>query len=197
MGQGGYVFVEWDSVRRQYPEFQKALAELEARVIEKCSRAWAPRTFGGLTPREDQFGRTSILPALFKDNAGSQMVTWRQYFSSSGHQTLIAGVRTGNTIPEDFKVAWIGLMFPNKQQHITEIRWQTSDKKFVRVNIEELKGYSKPAIIFEEGFILDEEQGFELYGYVDRAGVYQRIVMLGACFSRVIDKVLRSPGSAI
>jgi len=196
MGQGGFIFAEWDSIKKEYPDFQRAFADLEAKVIDKCLADWSPRTFGGLTPNADQFGRTSILPALFDDNTGTQMVHWRQYFASTGHQTLISGTRAGNVIPEDFKVAWIGLMFPNKQMTISEIRWQTSDRKYVRLNIEELRSYNKPAIIFEEGFLLDEEQSFELYGYVESVG-YQRIVMLGACYYRVIDKVLGAPGSAI
>jgi len=201
MGQGGYIFVEWDSVRKEYPDFQRAFADLEAKVIEKCTADWFPKktpqeVFGGLTPEAGQFGRTTILPALFDDNTGTQMAHWRQYFSSAGHQTLISGTRAGNVLPEDFKVAWIGLMFPNEQMQISEIRWQTSDRKYGRVNIEELRSYNKPAIIFEEGFLLDEEQSFELYGYVEAAD-YQRIVMLGACYYRIIDKVLSAPGSAI
>jgi len=193
---GGYVFCEWGSVRKQFPEFQRVFAELESKVIEKCNADWAPRTLGYLAPGANQYGRTSILPPLFKDNTGTQMVTWRQYFSSSGHQTLLAGVRTGNVIPEDFKIAWIGLAFPNKQLQISEIKWQIGDRKYGRIDLEELRVYEKPAVIFEEGFIIDEEQSFELYGYVEQPD-YQRIIMLGACYYKNIDKVLGNPGSAI
>ena len=118
-------------------------------------------------------------------------------------------------MPESFQVSWIGLAFPNKNQHITEIKWQTSDRKLVRLNIEEMLSYNKPAIIFEEGFLLKEEQAFHLYGYfaglipespfsptvevneVDTYCQYQRIVMLGAAYYKVIDKVLGNPGDAI
>ena len=196
MGQGGFILCEWDSVKREFPDFQRAFAELEERVIAKCDADWAPRTFGYLTPAENQYGRTSILPALFKGADGSQLVHWRQNLTSTGHQLLIAGARTGNVIPEDFKVAWIGLMFPNKQLTISELRWNISQGKHIRVNIEELRSYNKPALIFEKGYILDEEEAFELYGYVEHAG-YQRIVMLGACYYKVIDKVLGAPGAAI
>ena len=165
-------------------------------MIEKCSADWAPRSFGFMTPGGDQYGRTTILPALFKGFAGSQLVHWRQNITSTGNQLLLAGVRAGNTIPEDFKVAWVGLAFPDKQVNISEIKFQIGDTKYGRINLEELKCYDKPALIFEEGFVIDEETSFELYGYVEHAD-YQRIVMLGACYYKVIDKVLGAPGSAI
>ena len=194
---GGYVICEWESVKREFPEFQRVFADLEKKVIAKANGDWAPRACGFLTPGANEYGRTTILPALFKDNTGTQMATWRQYFASSGHQLMIAGVRTGNVIPEDFKVAWIGLAFPNKQQHVTEIKFVIGDQKYGRLNLEEIKCYEKPAVVFEEGFVIDEETTFELYGYVDADGVYQRIVMLGACYYKVLDKVLGNPGSAI
>ena len=231
MGQGGYIFCEWDSIAKEYPDYQRAFAELEANVINLANRSWSPKTFGGLSPNSEQYGRTSILPALFDPNpntyngaqfggaasAGYQIPPryWRQAFTQTGHQILIQGRGAGETIPEDFEVAWMGLAFPNKNQHITEIRWQTSDRKYVRVNIEEMHAYNKPAIIFEEGFPLKEEQSFELYGYfegpipagpndptvtVDNVATdcaYQRIVMLGAAYYRVVDKVLGTCGSAI
>lgn len=216
MGQGGYIICEWDSVQKEYREWQKAFAGLEEKIIDKCLRDWDPKKFGGLTPNSEEFGRTTILPALFEDNAGLPMDTtsgggspagtWRQIFTTEGHQTLLAGARAASTIAEDFKIAWLGLAFPNKEQHITEIRWQTSDRKYGRINIEEMKVYNKPAIIFEEGFLINEESAFELYGYVqgpipvDHEGntrLFQRIVMLGAAYYKIIDKVLGAPGAAI
>jgi len=206
MGLGGYIFCEWDSIQKEFPDFQRAFAELESRVIAKCDAEWAPKTIGYLTPRGDQYGRTSIIPALFDDNTGTQMATWRQTITTAGHQTLITGTRAGNTLPEDFKVAWIGLAFPNKQQHITELKWQIGDRKYGRINVEEIHAYEKPAIIFENGLIIDEEQSFDLYGYVegpipvDHEGneqIYQSIVMLGAAYFKFVDKVLGNTGAAI
>jgi len=207
MGQGSFVICEWDSVAKQYPNFQVALAALEAELMRKCNAEWAPKTFGAMTPSAGQYGRTTILPALFDDHASIQMGgSWRQLFTTAGHQQLIAGAGAGNTLPEDFKIAWAGLAFPNKQQHISEIKWQIGDRKYGRIDIEEIKGYNKPAIIFEEGFVIDEEQSFELYGYVEGpipsaapfiVGAYQSIVMLGAAYFKVIDKVLGNCGAAI
>lgn len=237
MGQGGYIFCEWDSISKAYPDYQLAFADLEEEIISLCNSTWAPKTFGGLVPDSGQYGRTTILPALFDPNpatyggaafgAGATGTFpappnyWRQAFHDTGHQILLQGCRSGEILPEDFNVAWMGLAFPNKNQHITEIRWQTSDRKFGRLNVEEMNIYNKPAIIFEEGFPIKEEQAFELYGYfegpipespfsptlaippaageaaVDTYVAYQRIVMLGAAYYRIIDKVLGAPGAAI
>ncbi len=213
MGLGGYIFCEWDSVKKQYPEFQRAFADLESRIIEKCTADWFPtktpeEAFGYLSPVSgQQFGRTSILPELFDDHNGVQMLgTFRQLFGTAGHQTLMTGTKAGNTIPKDFKIAWIGLAFPNKNQHITEIKFEIGERKYGRINLEDLFRFKKPALIFEEGLIIDEQQSFELEGYVEGPipydlgyihGVYQYIIPLGACYYNVKDKVLGAPGSAI
>jgi len=208
MGQGGYIFCEWDAVAEQYPNFQMAFASLEDLMIRKCSAEWAPKQFGKLTPNAGQYGRTSILPALFWDHNGARLTgSWRQLYTTAGHQLLLSGnPAAGYVIPEDMKVAWIGLAFPNKQQHISEIRFQIGDRKYGRINLEEMRIYNKPALIFEEGFIIDEEQSFDLHGFVEGpiaiaapfiTGVYQNMVMLGAAYYKIIDKVLGNCGAAI
>lgn len=209
MGQGSYVIAEMDSLRKNNRLFQGAIAGLDDKIIRKTNAEWSPKTFNNLkalSPGDGNYGRTTILPALFDDHSDAQMAHWRQNFTTAGHQTLITGTASGNTIPEDFKIAWIGLAFPNKQQSITEVKWQIGDRKYGRFNIEEIKGYNKPALIFDEGFILDEEQSFHLHGYVEGpipnqapfiVGVYQRIVMLGAAYFKVVSKVLGNCGAAI
>lgn len=199
MGLGSYVFAEWHSVQKQAREFQNAFADLETRLITKCNLDWSPKTFNAalaLSPGLNNYGRTTILPPLFKGFAGTQLVHWRQHLTSTGHQTLLTGSAAGNTIPEDFKVGLIGFAFPNKQMNISEIKFQIGDRKYGRIDLEELHLYDKPALVFEEGFIIDEETSFELYGYVEHAD-YQRIVPLGFCCFKVIDKVLGNTGSAI
>jgi len=217
LGQGGYIFCEWDSAKKEYPEYQKAFAELEGRVIDKCLKDWSPKTFSkGLTASGEQFGRTTILPALFRGFgqvtatppvAGTNcLIHWRQYLTASGEQTLLLGRDPGNVLPKDFKVGWVGLMFPNKQQHITEFRWQISDGKYGRINVEEMHGYNKPAVIFEDGFLINEEASFDLHAYIDgpipvdhegNMGIYQRVIPLGAAYFKNIDRVLGAPGAVI
>jgi len=218
MGQGSYVICEYDSVQKDNRLFQLAMQKLEQKAVNKCLSDWKPKGFNvarALSPSDGNFGRTTILPALFDDHNGNPMIidntiptngTWRQLFTSATHQPLIQGVRSAETIPEDFKVAWIGLAFPNKEQHVTEVRWQIGDRKYGRINLEEMHLYNKPAIIFEEGFILDEEESFHLYGKIQGpipthhdgyVGLHQSIVMLGCCYFKVVSKVLGLPGAAV
>ena len=218
MGQGGYIFCEWDSVAKDYKAYREAFRELDHRAISKAGVDWGgvgtPLKCGYLFPATGEFGRTSILPELFDPNpltyGGAQFgaaaavpgfivppAYWRQYFAIGGNQILIQGCRSGEIIPEDWKIAWIGLAFPNKQMQITEIRFQIGQRKYGRINLEEMHSYNKPAIIFEEGFILDEEEGFELYGYVEQPLDFQRIVMLGAAYYRRIDQALGVVGAVI
>ncbi len=211
MGSGGYVICEMNSVQRSYPHFQQAFIDLEAEAIGMCKADWH-RAFGYLTPHSGQFGRTTILPALFDGLDDAQMAHWRQTWTVTGNQTLISGTRAGNLIPEDFKIALIGLAFPNKNQHVTEIKMQIGDRKYGRMDIEEMRGYNLPAIIFDEGYILDEETAFDLYGYIEPGfgdalpdngpggvadTIYQRIVLLGAAYYKQIDRVLGDCGAAI
>jgi len=209
MGQGSYVICEWDSVQKDNSVFQQALKRLEIQAITKCNMDWAPRTFNplrALGPSGREYGRTTIIPALFENASAVRLSTWRLSLTSAGNQTLIAGDGSGNTIQEDFKIAWAGVAFPNKQQHITELKWQIGDRKYGRINIEELKSYNKPAIIFEDGYMLDEEESFHLYGYVEGdlpsqspfiTAVYQRVVLLGAAYFKVISKLLGTCGGSI
>ena len=223
---GGYTLCEWKDVALQAPEFQATFAALENDIIRKTNADWAPRTFGGMLPSSDEYGRTTILPSAFRGwgmaysttpTAGTNfMSNWRQTITGVantvlGNVTLISGERSGDLIPEDLKVAWIGLAFPNKQQHITEVRWQIGDRKFGRINLEPMLAYDTPALIFEDGYVLDEETGFHLYGYVDgpmpvplwqsttttAPHIYQSIVMLGALYYKNINKVLGNPGTVI
>ena len=185
---GGYIICEYDAVKKEFPEFQNTLQKLENEMILKASNDWAPLTFGGIAPKSGQFGETTIMPQLFQDMSGTRFTTWDQYLSTVGHQTIIQGVNTGGVIPEDYKIGFAGLAFLDKAVRISEVKYQISDHKLGRVNIEEALAYEKPAIIFEDGFILDEETGFHLYAYVTTLG-YQKISLLGLQLNRVPNKL--------
>ncbi len=199
-----------------YPNFRNAFMDLETKMITKCNTDWHPKTFGGLSLSGNQYGRTTIMPELFDDHAALPMdstrsillggATFRQLFTTAGDQTLMAGRGAGNTIPEDFKIALMGFAFPNQNQHITEIKMQIGDRKYGRIDLEEIHMYDQPAIIFEEGFEINEEESFELYGFVEGPipeaighyiGVWQRIVPIGAAYFKYYDKVGGITGAPI
>ena len=213
------MIAEWDSVAKQYPNFQQAFMNLEALVVNKCNLDWSPKRFNLASTYgsgESEYGRTTILPGAFDDHLQVWMQTFRQSFTAAYlaanpvQFTLMAGVGAGNTIPEDCKIALMGFAFPNKQQHITEIKMQIADRKFGRFNLEEMQIMNKPAIIFEEGFVLDEEEAFDLYCHMDTTGfnqigagvdawstIYQRVVPIGALYYKYYNKVGGNTGTAI
>jgi hypothetical protein len=184
---GGYVICEYDEVKEYFPEFNIAMESLHTALIAKAAADWSPKTFGGMTPRSDQFGETTIIPSLFRNISNTTLTTWNQYLTGTGHQTIMSGSNGGN-IYEDYKIGLAGLAFLDKAIRVSEIKMQISDKKLPRVNIEEVMAYNKPAIVFEDGYILDEETGFDLYAYVLSIG-YQRIKPIGFQLNRVPNKL--------
>lgn len=196
-----YVICEYEKVKENFPEYKATMESLATQLRARCAADWAPKTFGGLAPTSGQFGETTILPALFRDqtmttaNAGN-MTTWEQWLTLTAAQsalggaqnTIMTGSGTGGIILEDYKVGIVGLAFLDKAIRVSEIKMQISDKKLPRINIEEALAYNKPAIIFENGFILDEETGFDLYAYVTTEGP-QRIKLIGLQMNRVPNRL--------
>ena len=193
---GGFVICEYAAVKRYFPEFSEVMRRCRDELISQAQAKWR-MSFGGLAPKSGEFGETTILPALFKDNTGTRLTTWRQYIASTGSQTLLTGVGSGGTIPEDFMVGVVGLAFLEPVLRVTEIKLQISDTKLPRINLEEAMAYEQPAIIFEDYYILDEETSFELVGYVEAAG-YQSIKLIGVQVNRVPNKLqVTATGAAV
>ena len=184
----GFIICEYEEVKKQFPEFREILESTRRALINKAVSDWAPLKYGGLTPKAGEFGESTIIPSLFKDITGTTLVTWDQWFNATGAQTILSGAAPGNTIYEDYKVGWVGIAFLDPVVRVSEIRWQIGDKKYPRVNIEECFAYEFPCIVFEEGYILDEETSFELIAYVLTQGP-QRVKLIGTQVNRVPNKL--------
>jgi len=186
----GYVICEYEKVRQYMPEFASAMAQLKNDLIVKASDEWNPLSYGGMQPRSGQFGESTIMPNLFNglQAAYQPLPTWYQWLNATGHQTIMTGTGTGGSINEDYMIGLAGLVFLSKAIRISEIRMQIGDKKIPRINIEEAFAYNKPAIVFEQPFIIDEETGFDLYAYVLSQGP-ERIKLLGLEMNRVPNKL--------
>lgn len=214
---GGYVICEYDKVKDNFPYYSNMMRNLRNTMIAKAQSKWGLRWAGarkiseasarGLNlsspgPALDidvdrgEFGETTVIPALFNDMAGTRMSSWHQWFTATGNQTILTGAATGGTIYEDYIVGLAGLAFLDKAIRISEFKMQISDKKLPRINIEEAFAYNKPAIVLEEGFILDEETGFDLYANVTTQGP-QRIKIIGLQMNRIKDKLLTNTGAAL
>lgn len=131
MGQGSFAICEWKSIQKQFPNFQQAFMNLESAILNKCNLDWSPKRFNLSSTYgmgEGEYGRTTILPGAFDDHNSTAMATYRQAFTSAfltanpTQFTLMQGVGSGETIPENVKIALMGFAFPNKEQHITEIK---------------------------------------------------------------------------
>ena len=209
MGQGGFSIVEWNAVAKTDPKFQDTFIKTENELINLCDQSWAPKKLGYLSPSASQYGRTTIIPRLFTNALGvAGIQTWRQQFIATGHQVLLQGIGTGSVIPEDFKIGWVGLALPNDTQQLSELIWQIGDQRFGRIDIEEIREYKNPAIIFDDGFVIDEETSFILSGFIEGPipengpgaqtnRLYQRIVMLGSTYYRTVDRMLGNTGAVI
>lgn len=222
---GDYVICEYEEVKEQFPYFKAIMTTLRNTLIARAEKKWgltfagkrkiAEAALRGLTltypgPGLDvdvdkgEFGETTIIPALFNNMAGARLVTWDQWLTLTAAQvaaggaqvTLMTGANTGGTIYEDYMIGLAGLAFLDKAIRVSEIKMQISDKKLPRINIEEAVAYNKPAIVLEEGFILDEETGFDLYANVISQGP-QRIKLIGLQVNRIKDKLLTNTGAAL
>ena len=194
----GYVIMEYDRIKDEFPEFKTIMETLRTSLITKCQAEWSPKTFGGIAPKAGQFGESTIMPELFDGlaTAYQPLTTWNQWLSATGSQTIIRGANSG-VIYEDYQIGLAGLVFLDKAIRIAEIRMQIADKKIPRINIEECMAYEQPAIVFEQPFILGEEGGFDLYAYVTCLGP-QRIKLLGLQMNRVPNKLqVSNPGAAL
>jgi hypothetical protein len=190
-----YVICEYEKVKEEFPEFNGMMQNLRTTLIAKAQADWRPLSFGGLNPTSGQFGETTILPPLFQDINSVQLVTWRQTFTAAQvavslagtSQVIMSGSGTAMTIPEDYMVGLAGLCFLDKAIKVSEIKLQVGDKKIGRINLEEAMVYNKPCVVFEQGIVLDEEEGFELFGYLQAQG-QQRLKLLGLQLNRVPNK---------
>lgn len=194
---GGYVICEYETVKKDFPEFKAVMEALETAMVTKATADWDPLVYGGIYPKAGQFGKSTIMPQLFADMGGTRLVTWEQELTATGHQTIMAGAGTGGIVVEDYKVGLVGLAFLDKAIRVSEIKMQISDKKLPRINVEEAMAYNKPAVVFEEGYIIDEETAFDLYAYVLSRGP-QRIKLIGVELNRIPNKLqVTNPGAAL
>jgi len=186
----GYVICEYEKVRQYMPEFAATMQQLKNDLIAKASADWDPLTYGGIAPKSGQFGETTIMPNLFNglETTYQPLISWYQWLEHTGSRTIMTGTATGGTIYEDYKIGLAGLVLLSKAIRISEIRMQIGDKKIPRMNIEEAMAYNKPAIVFEQPFILDEDTGFDLYAYVLSQGP-ERIKLLGLQLNRIPNKL--------
>ena len=205
-----FVLVEYKKLKTQYPEFQEAMARLESNALSMAAARWPGMSYGKFQPGANQYGRTTILPKIFADEAGDILdkdhspSTWgvnefRIYFSSTspssvtipGWKTILQG---GNpqaigTTPEDVIIALAGFAVPDPSILFSKLQLQIGDKTYVIVDVEEMHMYEQPALLFEDGYVIPPETYFVLKGFFQASG-YQRVVPLGFMLYRRKDLLI-------
>lgn len=192
-----YVICDYSQIKETFPEFQATMDALEDVMVKKAMADWSPLKYGGLNPKAGEFGKTTIMPELFQAGAFDTgtltlLTDWdSQWIGTTmtvpGNNTIMRGANAGN-IYEDYKIGIVGLEFCEPSSRISEIRMQISDKKLPRMNIQEAWGYKRPCIIWENGYVLDEETGFDLYAFCLAEGP-AKIKLIGVQLNRVPNKL--------
>ena len=185
-----FVITEYEKVRETFPQFAQVMQNLQTKLIAKATEDWAGKKYGGMYPKSGQFGISTIMPQLFRNMANVTLTDWEQWLTATGNQTIMSGANVGN-IYEDYKIGICGLALLSKATRISEFRMQISDKKLPRMNIEEAAVYNKPAIVWEDAYLLDEETGFDLYAYVKTQGP-QMVKPIGLQVNRIPNKLQTS-----
>lgn len=197
----GLIICEYSKVKAEFPEYSSMMASLENSMRNMADSHWSPLTYGGTKPKAGQYGKSTIMPEMFVGyggyGVGTQLSTWNQFLTTTGDAVIIEGNNTGGSIHRDFMIGLAGIAFLDKAIKISEIKLQIGDKKLPRINLEEARAYEQPCVLFEDGFVCDEDTGLEVKGYVEARG-YQRLKLIGMQLNRVPNKLQVSlTGAAI
>lgn len=180
------VIMEYAKIKEFYPEFLSAWNDTLAEAKQQVNSSWGLRD-GGLFPGAKQFGQTTIRPRFFGlgTTGGASPESWNRNIATIGWQDFV-----NNNVIEDVYVGIVGFIMPNVSQRVGAIRMEAGSRKFPVINLEgEADIMSEPAVIFEKGIVIPEEEGFKLRVHALTKG-YNIIKPLG--FALVKSKVLIS-----
>lgn len=207
-----YVFIEGNRPLYTDKKFLTACFDIEQNMITKLesTEQWG-RKHGGIDPPREMFGHTTILPEWFADANDDVLdrhhlpATWgtnsfRQLFTSTspsaeaipGWKTILKGGKAdeiGN-LPDKVALGLIGFAITSKINPITKLKLQIGTEKGMVIDIEQMKAFNKPSMVFEKGWEVYEQDPFELRGFFEASG-YVRIVPLGPGFYKEKSVVIR------
>ena len=198
-----YVFIEGSRPLYTDAKFLKANYAIEQNMINKLSSTeyWG-RKHGGIDPPRGQFGHTTILPEWFADENDDVLdthhlpATWgtnsfRQLFTGTsptvaaipGWKVIFKGgkVTSIGDMPDKVALGLVGFSITSKMNPITKLKLQLGSEKGIVIDIEQMKAYTNPSIVFEQGWEVFSQDPFELEGFFEHSG-YVRVVPLGPGF---------------
>lgn len=177
------VIMEYSKIKKEFPEFLAAYSETLAKGKRDVKDAWGLND-GGLFPGANEYGVTTIRPRFVQIGTTSGKIeSWNRNLATIGWQDFV-----NNNVIEDVYIGIVGFSFPNVSQRCGAIRIEAGKQKFPVLNLEgEMDIMSEPAVIFETGIIVPEEEAFKLRVHAVTKG-YTTIKPLG--FALAKSKVL-------
>jgi hypothetical protein len=148
------ILVEFSKVKKEYPEFMNAYDQTLAEAKRQVTAAWG-LSDGGLYPSANQFGVAGIRPRFLQlGTTTGKSESWNRYLATVGWQDVI-----NNNVIEDVYIGILGFVLPNISQRVASIRLEAGKQKFPVINLEgDIDIMSEPAVIFEKGVIVPEEE---------------------------------------
>ncbi len=180
------VIIEYSKVKKDFPEFQATYIDTLNKAKSDVQDAWG-LSDGGLYPGANQYGITTIRPRFVQlgTTGGAAAESWNRNLATMGWQDFV-----NNNVIEDVYIGILGFLFPNVSQRCGAIRIEAGKQKFPVINLEgEMDIMSEPAVMFESGIIVPEEEAFKLRVHALTKG-YNVIKPLG--FALAKSKVLIS-----
>lgn len=181
-----YLIAPLQKVRSgEFPEFQQAMASLEAAARQRAAAIFSGFTPGGVLPGDGSFGQANLLP---KKVLGAGTFTWVQTFRAPGSFTNIFSY----TVPNDEIHAYAGFIIPDPLI-FSQFRMQVSDRIYPILEVEEARAFKDGfAIVLKQDSgaetVVEEKKIFTLQGYQERgtSGNSQRVIPIG--FALYINK---------
>ena len=148
------IIMEFSKVKKEYPEFQGVYNDTLANAVSQVQAAWGLSN-GGLIPGANQFGVAGIRPRFVQlGTVAGKGETWNRNLATVGWQDVI-----NNNVIEDVYIGVLGFVLPNVSQRVASVRLEAGKQKFPVINLEgEIDIMEQPAVIFEKGIIVPEEE---------------------------------------
>lgn len=182
------ILCEYAKIKEFYPEFQNAWNETLAEAKRQAQDAWG-LSDGGIYPSAKQFGQTTIRPRfLGLGTTSGKTESWNRNLATVGWQDFI-----NNNVIEDVYIGIVGFIMPNVAQRAGAIRMEAGKIKFPVVNLQgEIDVMEQPAVIFEKGIVIPEEESFKLRVHALTKG-YNVIKPLGIALAKSKVLISESP----
>lgn len=189
-----YILAPWERVKgdNAFPEFEKAMSDLEKAAINRAEKIWAGWSFGGTEPGDKEFGIRPIPANEMANDVAAQTLSgtynFKKTLGSTGWVNLF-----NYKVMEDVIHAFAGFGVTDEVLRLLQLRMELGDRKFPIMDIQEAKAWGNFLIIFktDEGkeLIMEPRRAVQIRGYVEATG-QQTIVPIGFSLYRNKDLTL-------